>query len=147
MTLYFEDMPVGFEFKTAERLMTKEAIIDFARQWDPQRFHIDEEAAAASPYGGIIASGWQTLLTAFTLALETGYFEDSSIGSPGMQDVKWLLPVRPDDRIHAVGRVLGAKASTSKPDRGFLDCEYEIYNQTGAMVAYYRCAQMMLRRA
>ena len=115
--MFFEDFIVGFKFKTGTRLISKEEILSFANEWDPQSFHIDEKAALKSPYKGIIASGWQTLLIAFKLILDTSLFEESSIGSPGMKYVKWILPVRPNDNLQVLGEVTGAKKSKTKPMR------------------------------
>ena len=135
--MYFEDFPVGFRFEHGSRTLTRAAIIDYARQWDPQPFHVDEEAARASPYGGLIASGWHTLGEAFNLILEAVDWSKCSMGSPGIDEVRWLRPVRPGDSLHITGEVLSARASASKPDRGFANIRYEIFNQHDEKVAGY----------
>ncbi len=81
--MYFDDMPVGFQFRTASRTLTAEAIKGFAQEWDPQPFHLDEEAAKASPYGGLIASGFHTILTGFKLTVEANVWSESSMGGRG----------------------------------------------------------------
>ena len=135
--MYFEDFPVGYSFTTDHYLVLKDEIIDFAQQWDPQPFHIDETVVDDYPYGGLIASGWHTLLLSFRLMLETGKLKECSIGSPGMQELRWLLPVKPGDTLYNRARVDSAKQSKSKPDRGFVTVQYEVLNQKDQKVATY----------
>ena len=141
--MFFEDFIVGFEFKTGTRKISKQDILDFANEWDPQSFHIDEKAALESPYKGIIASGWQTLLIAFKLILDTSLFEESSIGSPGMTYVKWILPVRPNDNLQVSGRVTGVKKSKTKPDRGFVNILYSIKRSDNELVCSYEATHIL----
>ena len=141
--MYFEDFVVGYCFTTDRYLVPKDEIIDFAQQWDPQPFHIDEVDAEDYPYGGLIASGWHTLLISFRLMLETGKFKDCSIGSPGMQELRWLLPVKPGDTLCNKARVESAKLSKSKPDRGFVTVQYEVLNQKEQKVATYLITHML----
>lgn len=144
--MYFEDLPVGATFETGSRVMTREAIIAFAKEWDAQPFHIDDDAARASPYGQIIASGFHTILVAFNLVLEASDWSDSSMGSPGMERVEWIAPVFPGDSLRVTAEVLGQKPSRSKPDRGFVDVQYKILNQRDEQVAAYRGIHMLRRR-
>ncbi|THH35118.1 MaoC family dehydratase [Aliishimia ponticola] len=144
--MYFEDMTEGFTYETGEKSLTQEEIITFAKQWDAQPFHLDEEAAKASPYGRIIASGFHTLLTAFNLTLAASDWSDSSMGSPGMDEIRWKAPVYPGDTLKVRATVLKATASRSKPDRGFVDVFNEIINQSGAVVASYKATHMLKRR-
>ena len=141
--MYFEDFQVGYSFTTLPYLVSKNEIIDVAQQWDPQPFHIDEIAAEDYPYAGLIASGWHTLLISFRLMLETGKFKDCSIGSPGMQELRWLLPVKPGDALCNKARVESAKLSKSKPDRGFITVQYEVLNQKEQKVATYLITHML----
>ena len=141
--MYFEDFQVGYSFTTDPYLVSKHEIIDFAQQWDPQPFHIDEVAAEDYPYGGLIASGWHTLLISFRLMLETGKLKECSIGSPGMQELRWLLPVKPGDTLCNKARVESAKLSKSKPDRGFVTVQYEVLNQKEQKVATYLITHML----
>ncbi len=143
---YFEDLPVGFRFETAARGLSLEDILAFARQWDPQPFHTDAEAAAASPYGGIIASGFHTMLVAFGLTLQAGVWSEASMGSPGMEDVRWLQPVRPGDVLHVRAEVVSSRPSTSRPDRGFAVIRYDVLRQDGVKVMSY-IATHILRRS
>lgn len=141
--MFFEDFIVGFKFKTGTRMISKQEIINFANEWDPQSFHIDEKAALKSPYKGIIASGWQTLLIAFKLILDTSLFHESSIGSPGMKDVKWILPVRPNDKLQVSGEVITAKKSKTKPDRGFVNILYSIKRDNEVLVCSYEATHIL----
>lgn len=144
--MYFDDMAVGFRYETGTRTLTQDEIVEFARQWDAQPFHIDEEAAKASPYGRIIASGFHTLLTAFNLTLEASDWSDSSMGSPGMENIRWSQPVYPGDTLRVRAEVVKATPSRSKPDRGFVDVDHEIVNQDDAVVASYRATHILRRR-
>ena len=144
--MYFDDMPVGFTYETASRTLSAEAIKTFAAEWDAQPFHLDEEAAKASVYGGLIASGFHTILTALTLTLAAFDWSKSSMGSSGMENVRWILPVHAGDTLRVKAAVVGAKASRSKPDRGFVEVQYDIYNQKDEMVAAYRATHMLRRR-
>ncbi|WP_050928235.1 MaoC family dehydratase [Aestuariivita boseongensis] len=144
--MYFDDMPVGFTFETGSRTLSAEAIKRFAREWDPQPFHLDEDAAAASVYGGLIASGFHTVLTAFTLTLEASDWSDSSMGSPGMENVRWIKPVYAGDTLRVKAEVTAATPSRSKPDRGFVEVQYDILNQDDVLVAAYRASHMLRRR-
>ena len=141
--MYFEDFPVGYSYTTDHYLVPKDEIIDFAQQWDPQQYHIDEAAAQDYPYGGLIASGWHTLLISFRLMLETGKLKECSIGSPGMQELRWLLPVKPGDTLCNKASGESAKLSKSKPDRGFVTVQYEVLNQNEQKVASYLITHML----
>jgi acyl dehydratase len=144
--LWFEDFTPGRRFETAGATLSEAQILDFAMQWDPQPFHLDVEAAKASPYGGLIASGFQTLLVAFRLFLAEGLIRRSSIGSPGMESLKWLKPVRPGDTIRVAVIVVEARPSRSKPDRGIAIADYLVTNQAGETVTTWRCTHLLLRR-
>lgn len=144
--MYFDDLPEGFVFETGERTLSQDAILGFAREWDPQPFHLDEAAASASIYGGLIASGFHTMLTAFVLTLQADIWNEASMGSPGMEEVRWLLPVRPGDTLQARGTVLSSVASKSRPDRGRTVIRYDVLNQKDEIVMQYTCTHI-LRRA
>jgi acyl dehydratase len=145
--MFFDDLPVGYRFETGAQTLPLEAITDFARQWDPQPFHIDADAAAASPYGGIIASGFHTLLTSFTQTLGADVWNEASIGSPGMTDIQWLRPVRPGDTLRTLAEVVAAVPSTSRPDRGRTTIAYEVLNQSDEVVMRYTAIHILRRRA
>jgi len=134
-TLYFEDFEPGDAHEFPGRYtFTREAMIDFARQYDPQPFHMDEAAASRSIYGGLIASGWQTVGVTFRLAVEGLIGRTASMGSPGVEEVRWLRPVRPGDTVKVRAEVLDARPSQSKPDRGLVRVRYETSNQRDELV-------------
>lgn len=143
--MFFDDLKVGVRFETEARTLSRDDIVGFAREWDPQAFHLDEEAAHASPYGGLIASGFHTLLTAFVLTLEVDAWKEASMGSPGMEDIRWLLPVRPDDSLRATGTVLESVPSKSRPDRGRTKILYEVFNQKDECVMSYTAIHILRR--
>ena len=144
--MFFDDLPVGFRFETASRTLTEDEVIDFARAYDPQPFHIDPEAARASIYGGIIASGFQTLIVAFDLILSANIWTDASMGSPGLDELRWKLPVRPGDTLRVRGEVIASEPSKSRPDRGRTTITYEIVNQKDEVVSSYSAVQLLKRR-
>ena len=144
--MYFDDLPEGYQFSTASRRLPVEAIVDFAAEWDPQPFHLDAEAAAQSPYGGIIASGFHTILVAFRLTLEAGVWNESSMGSPGLDEIRWMMPVRPNDSLWVKAEVLSSVPSSSRPDRGRTVIIYDIYNQNEEKVATFKATHILARK-
>ena len=145
--LYFEDFAVGDRFKTRGVTLTESMIVDFALRYDPQPFHIDVEAAKSSIYGGLIASGFQTLALGFRMVWETGVFRAASMGSPGFDELRWLRPVRPGDTLHVELEVVEIKPSTSKPDRGIARIKYWIKNRNGEDVITFTAMQLLRRRS
>jgi len=131
---FFDDFAIGERFSTRGITLTESAIIDFATRYDPQPFHIDVEAAKASNYGGLIASGFQTLALGFRMVLETGVFRASSMGSPGFDELRWLKPVRPGDTLRTVTIIKEIQPSKSKPDRGVVKHDVIVTNQRGETV-------------
>ena len=144
--LWLEDFAPGQRFRTRGATLSEAQILDFAWTHDPQPFHIDKEAAAASPYGGIIASGFQTLLVSFRLIYQERIINAASLGSPGIDELRWLKPVRPGDTLHVEGEVLEVTPSRSKPDRGMVVVAYTIGNQAGEAVMTYRTMHLLQRR-
>ncbi|MCF3593305.1 MaoC family dehydratase [Rhodobacteraceae bacterium LMO-12] len=144
--MYFDDLPVGFTFETDSRTLTEQEVVEFARAYDPQPFHIDPEAAKASIYGGIIASGFQTLIVAFDLILSANIWTDASMGSPGLDELRWKLPVRPGDTLRVRGRVTASEPSKSRADRGRTTISYEILNQKDEVVSSYSAIQLLKRQ-
>ena len=120
--------------------------MEYARVYDPQPFHIDPEAARASTYGGIIASGFHTILTAFLLTLEAEVWNEASMGSPGMDELRWLKPVYPGDTLHTEAEVVSSVPSASRPDRGRTGIQYRVFNQGGDEVASYRATHILRRK-
>ncbi len=144
-TLWFEDFAVGQRFSTRGATLSRAQILDFAWRFDPQPFHIDAEAAQASPYGGLIASGFQTLLLAFRLVYQEGVL-DASLGSPGAEDIRWLRPVRPDDTLRVEAEVVAVRPSRSRSDRGTVTIAYQVLNQRGEAVMRFRIHHLIARR-
>ncbi len=143
---YFDDFEIGERIVTAGITLTQSLIIDFAMRYDPQPFHIDVEAAKASNYGGLIASGFQTLALGFRMVLETGIFRVCGMGSPGFDELRWLKPVRPGDTLHSELEVIDKKPSASKPDRGMLRVKYRIRNQRDEDVITFTSMHLTRRR-
>ena len=145
--LFFDDFEIGQSFRTRGATLSEAQILDFAFQYDPQPFHLDLQAARESPYGGLIASGFQTLLVAFRVFYQEKIINACSIGSPGMESVRWLLPVRPGDTLTVRAEVLDKRPSKSKPDRGVLKMHYEVMNQVEETVMTFEITHIFLRRA
>jgi acyl dehydratase len=131
--LYFEDQEVGRVDDLGSFTLTEEEIISFARQFDPQPFHIDPEAAKKTPYGGIIASGWHTCATLMRLLANNLLKDAASLGAPGVDEVRWLKPVRPGDTLTLKTEVIDTKPSRTKPF-GFVRRRMELTNQNGELV-------------
>src|SRR6188472_4405680 len=115
---YFEDFEPGEVLELGSRTVTEDEIIEFARQFDPQPFHLDPEAAADSVFGGLIASGWHTGAMWMRLYVDNMLGSASAQGSPGVEELRWLAPVRPGDTLHGRLTVLETTASERRPDRG-----------------------------
>jgi acyl dehydratase len=143
---HFEDFVPGWTFENGPRTLSAAEIVAFARDWDPQGFHTDEAAARASPFGGLIASGWHTSCVAMRLMCD-GYLTDSSCaGSPGFDEVRFLKPVRPGDALRFRAEVLEARASQSRPDRGMVTWRWEVLNQHAEVVLSIIGKQLFLKR-
>ncbi|WP_317201565.1 MaoC family dehydratase [Janthinobacterium sp.] len=144
--LYFEDFYVGQELRLGARLVTEEEIIAFARQFDPQPFHLDQEAAAGSIFGGVIASGWHTCSMMMRMVVDGVLNGSSSMGSPGLDCVRWIRPVRGGDTLSVVYVTKEVRASASKPDRGVVVSLWQASNQHGELVATVEGMGMFRRR-
>lgn len=131
---YFEDFQPGEVIPLGSYVVPREEIIAFARQFDPQPFHLDDEAARGSMFGGLVASGWHTASICHRLLVEGLLKHTSSMGSPGVEELRWLLPVRPGDELSVRIEVLASTPSRSKPDRGALKTRLETRNQKGEVV-------------
>ena len=144
--VYFEDFEVGQRYTTDSRTMTEAEIIDFAGQWDKQFFHLDKEKAEQSMYGGLIASGFHTLLVSFDLVVGRDIWRESSRGSPGIENLRWIRPVRPGDTLTVDFEVVAVKPSTTRGDRGYVTWDHFTRNQHGEVVMSYRSVGISLRR-
>lgn len=146
--LYWEDFEPGQVIEIeGTTTLTKDEIMEFAREWDPQPFHIDEAAAEKSIYGGVIASGWHTGAATMRLLVDGLLGKTASLGSPGLDEMRWLKPVRPGDTLRARAVVHETRPSRSKPDRGTVKVTWETYNQDGEKVMTMTGIQMIARRA
>jgi acyl dehydratase len=143
---YWEDFRPGDTWQFGTHTFTREEIIAFARQFDPQLFHVDEDGARASIFGGLIASGWHTVSVCFRLAVDGLIGETASMGSPGLDELRWLQPVRPGDTIGARAEVVDSRPSQSKPDRGSVRMRYEATNQRGDVVLRWTGIGIFARR-
>jgi acyl dehydratase len=143
---YFEDYEPGSVHEFGPISVEQEEVIAFARRFDPQPFHIDPEAARESIYGGLIASGWHTSALMMRLFVDHYLSRVASLGSPGVEDLRWLKPVYPGDRIWVRITILEATRSRSKPDRGIVRCFIEVFNQKREMVMSLRGVNLILCR-
>jgi acyl dehydratase len=143
---YLDDLQPGQRFVTGGITLTESEIINFAWRYDPQPFHVDVNAAAESPYGGLIASGFQGLLLCFRLFMQSGMLAQSSLGSPGIDELRWMVPVRPGDTLHSAVEVLEIRPSASKPDRGIARLKYQAINQRDEAVLGFIINHLLWRR-
>jgi acyl dehydratase len=143
---YLEDFKLGEVQSLGQMVVDKQEVIDFATRFDPQPFHIDEAAAKDSIFGGLIASGWHTCSMVMRMMCDTYLIEAASLGSPGIDNVRWLKPVRPGDIIRAQRITLEVKPSSSKPDRGIVKSRWEVFNQKDELVMTMEGLGMFKRR-
>ncbi len=132
--LYFEDLQVGLRAESEEIEMRLADIKAFAAQFDPQPFHLDEEAGRASFFGGLVASGWHTAATTMRLIVSGGIRAAEGTVGAGIQELRWPQPVRPGDRLHIVSEIVEIIPSRSKPDRGLARVRVTTLNQNGETV-------------
>jgi acyl dehydratase len=143
---YFEDYLPGYTTECGSFTLSQTEIIDFARQYDPQPFHIDPAAAKDGPFGGIIASGWHTTSMMMRLLVDRWLSQESSLGGAGVDELRWPRPVRPGDTLRVRATVLEARRSTSKPDRGIIKTLAEMTNQDGDLVMKVTATNFVLLR-
>ncbi|MDP2330451.1 MAG: MaoC family dehydratase [Reyranella sp.] len=143
---YYEDFKIGDRFVSGGMTMTETGIIEFARQWDPQPFHIDSEFAKKWTYGGLIASGLHTMSVTLRLWLDLGIFRASSLGSPGIGEVQFPRPVRPGDTLRVVTDITELRLSSSKPDRGVARIRQVTINQRDEPVMEQETTVFLKRR-
>jgi acyl dehydratase len=144
--LYFEDFPPGDVRESSGRTITREEMLTFARAYDPQPFHLHDKAARASIFGGLIGSGWLTLAVFMRLMWDAFLKDTASMGSPGVDEIRWVKPVRPGDTLRVRFTVTEAVPSRSKPDRGVVKSLAEVMNQRGDVVMTVRGLSMFARR-
>jgi len=131
---YFEEYPVGAVFTGGPVAVSEADILEFARRYDPQPMHVDPASAKTGPFGGLIASGWHTAALMMQLFVAAYLSPASSLASPGLDELRWLKPVRPGDALSLRVTVLDARRSRSKPDQGIVHSLVEVLNQRGEVV-------------
>src|SRR5881409_4119847 len=147
MTKYFwEDFPVGQVREFGAMPVTRDAVLDFAHKFDPQPFHVDDAAAERSLFGRLAASGWHTAAMAMRMMCDEYLLESASLGSPGLESLKWLKPVRPGDTLHTRLTILETRPLQSRPGVGLLKSRHEVLNQRGETVMLMEGFGMMRRR-
>ena len=144
---YWEDFYPGQVLEAGSASLSAEEIIEFGKKYDPQPFHIDEEQAKQSVFGGLIASGWQTASLCMRLICDLYLLEAASLGSPGVDELRWVKPVYPGDTLHLKATVLETRASASRPDMGTVRSRSEVYNQHGELVMHMSGVGMFRRRS
>jgi acyl dehydratase len=135
---YFEDYRQGEVFEFGDRLISAEEIVQFATLYDPQPFHLDDAAASRTHFGRLAASGWMTASVVMRLMVDHYISQVSSMGSPGIDELRWHKPVHAGDRLHVRVTVLETRRSKSKPDRGLLHGLNEAFNQHNELVMSYK---------
>jgi acyl dehydratase len=130
---WFDDYRIGEIAEFGDYAVTEEEVVAFAQRYDPQPFHIDASAASDTVFGGLIASGWMTASCAMRMMVDHYISPLSSMGSPGIDELRWLQPVRPGDRLRMRVTVLESRRSQSKPDRGLVRFRQEVLNQDGVV--------------
>ncbi|MBI3373536.1 MAG: MaoC family dehydratase [Betaproteobacteria bacterium] len=143
---YWEDFPPGWNYESPSRTLSAEEITAYGREYDPQIYHTDAQAAKASPFGGLIASGWQTCSVAMRLMCDGYLLETSCIGSPGLEELRWLKPVRPGDALRLRSTVLEQMASQKDPARGTVRFRWDVLNQKDEVVCTMAGRQHFRRR-
>jgi acyl dehydratase len=144
--LYWEDFKVGETVEMGSHRFSAQEIVEFGRQFDPQPFHVDPEAARESFYGELIASGWHTCSIAMRLMCDSYVNRTRSMGSPGVDNIRWLAPVKTGDTLTYRRTVLEARASRSRPDAGLMRTQWEAVNQDGVRVLSMEGWSMIGRR-
>ena len=145
--IYFEDMEIGAERIFGSYDVTRDEVLDFARKYDPQPFHLSDEAAAKTHFGRLAASGWHTCaMTMAVIARAVVEEEQAGLGSPGVDELRWLKPVYPGDRITVRGKITESIPSRSKPDIGVIRSENTVTNQDDVPVMRFTSIVLMRRR-
>ena len=143
---YWEDFEVGEVAEYGGRTVTADEIVAFAQIYDPQPFHVDDEAAKATPFGGLIASGWHTGSLFMRMFADNLLAPSASAGAPGIDTLRWVKPVRPGDTLTVRTTVLKKSAPRSRPEFGFVKNRHEVVNQDDEVVMWCEGVGMILRR-
>ena len=143
---YFEDFAPGSVDIWGERLVTRDEVVGFAREFDPQPHHLDDAAAEASILKGLSASGWHSCAIAMRMACDWFLLDTAAMASPGVDEVRWKRPVRPGDVLALRRTILETRVSGTKPDRGFVPMLWELVNQSGETVMSLQATTIVARR-
>jgi acyl dehydratase len=143
---YFEDFSVGDVTDVGPVGVSEEEIVEFARRYDPQPFHIDPQAAKESPFGGLIASGWHTTALFMGMFVRAILLDSASLGSPGVEEIRWTAPVRPGDTLTGTVTVTDVQPSSTNPRRGTVFTTNEVFNQNGELVMTLKARGFFARR-
>ncbi len=144
---YFEDLTPGFVLEARGPTLTAEEIIDFAKKFDPQYFHVDPEAAKRSPFGQLAASGWHTSALCMRMICDAYLLDAASLGSPGVDELRWTRPVFAGDTLRLKMTVIEQRASRSKPGQGSILSKWELFNQKDEPVMHMTGWGMFAKRA
>ena len=144
---HFEDFEPGAVAIYGPRLVTREEIVAFAAEFDPQPMHLDEAAAAATLLGGLAASGWHTCCLLMRIIADGFVRDANSMGAPGVDEVRWVKPLRPGTQIRVRATVLDKRASSSRPEMGFVRIHYEVLDEQDAVLTTLVSSMMLARRA
>ena len=145
--LYLEDFAPGRVFEHGPRRVPREEMISFAAEFDPQPMHLDEAAAKDTMLGGLSASGWYACCILMRMTVDAFVGRSASMGAPGVEEVKWIKPIRPDDELRLRATVAEARLSRSRPDMGLVKLDFEMFDGSGAPVMTLTTALMMQRRS
>jgi acyl dehydratase len=143
---YFEDYPTGAVALYGPIVVDEADVIDFARRFDPQPFHVDREAAAKSPFGGLVASGWHTASMTMRVLVDRYLSPVAGLGSPGVDELRWTAPVRPGDRLYVRITVIESRRSASKPDRGVVRLGTDVLKEDGTMAMSMKAMTLVRAR-
>ena len=144
---YFEDFHPGDVLVFGDKMVTQDEIIAFATEYDPQAFHINPVAATESIFGGLVASGWHTISMSCRMFVDNVLLQATSLGGHGVDELRWLLPVRAGDTLGVRLTVVEGRQSRTKPDRGTVRMRMEVLNQKAEVVAHYTVMAMLGTRS
>ncbi len=145
--LYFEDIEPGRSARFGKYLVTREEVVEFARRYDPQPFHLSDEAAAQTHFGRLSASGWHTCAMTMAMTVEAiKHRQEAALGSPGIDELRWLHPVYPGDTLTCESEVLEKRASASRPEMGFYKARTTVFNQDDVPVLRFIATVMIQTR-
>jgi acyl dehydratase len=143
---HWEDFQIGEVAEVGPVTVSEEEIVEFATRFDPQPFHVDPEAAKESMFGGLIASGWHTAALYMGMFVRAVLLDSASLGSPGVDEIRWTAPVRPGDTLTGRSTVTDVQPSSKDPRRGTVFTSNEVFNQDGVLVLTFKARGFFARR-